>query len=180
MADSAGIGKEYKPADYLKAFAEFVETHADEIEAIGILLKRPADWSPAALSQLREALVTAPEHFTIDNLQRAYQVARHKEVVDIISMVKNAAAETSLLLTAEERVDAAIERAVAGKVLTAEQQQWLTYIRNHLVANLSIDREDFDLVPVLSDRGGWRRASQIFDGQLDELIADLNRELVAA
>lgn len=179
----AGTGKEYKPADYLQAFTEFVQAHADDIEALGILLRRPADWSPAALSQLREALVTAPEHFSLDNLQRAYQVARHKAVVDIISMVKNAAADTSPLLTAEERVDAAIGRVTAGRPLTAEQQmqqQWLGYIRDHLVANLSIDREDFDLVPVLSDRGGWGRANRVFGGELEELIADLNRELVAA
>lgn len=39
--------------------------------------------------------MTAPEHFSTDNLQHALQVARHKEVVDIIFLVKNAAAVTS-------------------------------------------------------------------------------------
>jgi type I restriction enzyme, R subunit len=176
----AGVGKEYKPEDYLTAFAEFVKQHADDIEALSILLKRPAEWSPTTLAALRQALVTAPEHFTSDNLQRAYHVARRKDLVDIISMVKNAAAETSPLLTAEERVNAAIERVTAGRELAAEQQQWLDYIRLHLVKNLSIDRDDFDLVPVLSDRGGWGRADWVFGGELDDLLSELNRELVAA
>jgi type I restriction enzyme, R subunit len=175
----AGASKEYKPEDYLTAFSAFVSEHADDIEALSILLKRPAEWSPTTLSQLREALVTAPEHFTSENLERAYHVARRKDLVDIISMVKNAAAATSPLLTAGERVDAAIQRVTDGKDLTGDQQQWLTYIRNHLVANLSIDRDDFDLVPVLSDRGGWGRANRVFDGELDDLIADLNREIAA-
>jgi type I restriction enzyme R subunit len=50
-------------------------------------------------------------------------------------------------------------------------------IKLHLVQNLSIDRDDFSLVPVLSDPGGWGSANTTFDGQLDELLAHLNREL---
>ena len=34
-------GKEYKPEDYLTAFAAFVAENADQIEAIRILLDRP-------------------------------------------------------------------------------------------------------------------------------------------
>ena len=41
----------------------------------------------------------------------------------------------------------------------------MALIRRHLVANLSIDKEDFDLVPVLSDRGGWVPANKAFGGQ---------------
>ena len=55
----------------------------------------------------------------------------------------------------------------AGRELTADEQQWMEYIRHHLVENLSIDRDDFDAVPVLSSHGGWGRANRVFDGQLD-------------
>ncbi|MGC7272798.1 restriction endonuclease subunit R, partial [Mycobacteroides abscessus subsp. abscessus] len=37
----AGIGKEYKPEDYLQLFVRFVEEHEREIEALQILLGRP-------------------------------------------------------------------------------------------------------------------------------------------
>ena len=53
----------------------------------------------------------------------------------------------------------------------------------NLLNNLSeieSDRQDFDAVPVLSDHGGWGRADRVFGGQLEQLVADLNRELVAA
>jgi type I restriction enzyme R subunit len=44
------------------------------------------------------------------------------------------------LLSAEERVR-------AGKTFTPEQERWLNLIRNHLIENLPVDREDFRLHP---------------------------------
>jgi type I restriction enzyme R subunit len=176
----AGVGKDYKPADYLQLFMQFVEEHESDIQALQILIGRPNDWSANALRQLRDALAQAPEHFTVPNLQRAFQATYHKALVDIISMVKRAAVDESPLLTAEERVNAAIARVTAGRQLTSEQTKWVEYIRQHLVQNLSIERADFGVIPILVDRGGWGRANRAFDGHLDDLIKDLNRELVAA
>src|SRR5579871_2282616 len=42
-------GREYKPDDYLTAFTTFVKEHQTDIHAIGILIARPAEWSPTAL-----------------------------------------------------------------------------------------------------------------------------------
>jgi type I restriction enzyme R subunit len=175
-----GVGREYKPEDYLQLFVRFVDERREEIDAIQVLLSRPADWSPEALRELRDKLATAPEHFTVANLQRAFHATHHKALVDIISMVKRAAIAESALLTAEERVDAAIQRIRVGHEFTRDQDLWLDYIRQHLVENLSIEKEDFDLIPVFSSHGGWGRADRVFDGKLPGLLAELNRELVAA
>jgi len=43
-------------------------------------------------------------------------------------------------------------RLTRGQEFTAEQQRWLERIRYHLIANLSIDKEDFENVPVLQGR----------------------------
>lgn len=172
-------GKEYKPADYLTLFSEFVKTNSDHIAALSILLSRPQAWGSEPLKELKTALLKTPEHFTEENLQRAYAVTSHKAMADIISMVKKAAKESSPLFTAEERVALAIERVTFRRKLTPEQSQWMDYIRQHLIANLSIDRDDFDSVPVLSNRGGWGRANRVFDGKLADLVADLNREVAA-
>ena len=173
-------GQEYKPADYLEAFEAFVRTNADHVQAISILLSRPQAWGSQPLRDLREALSQTPEHFTEDNLRRAFQVTHQKALVDIISMVKRAALDTSPLYTAEERVSQAVEQVTAGRQLTDDQAKWIEYIRQHLVANLSIDHDDFENVPVLLNRGGWGRANNVFDGDLADLLEDLNRELVAA
>lgn len=176
----AGVGKEYRPDDYLDLFEQFVTEHSDEIDAIRILLSRPTDWGAEPLKELRDALSHAPEHFTEPNLQKAFKATHDKALVDIISMVKRAESEASPLLTAEERVEAAVASVCSGRRLTDEQARWIEYIRQHLVQNLSIERDDFDAIPVLSDRGGWGSANRSFDGRLAELLRDLNRELVAA
>jgi type I restriction enzyme R subunit len=129
-------GREYRPEDYIKAFVAFVHENSDDVAAISILLERPQSWSTDALSELRDALAHAPEHFTYENLELAFRVAKEKALVDIISMVKNAALDTSPLYTAEERVDQAVQRVVAGRDLNDEQARWMQYIRDHLVKNL--------------------------------------------
>lgn len=176
----SGTGKEYRPTEYLEAFASFVHDHQDEVEAIRVLLSRPREWGAAPLTQLRQALTEAPEHFTESNLQRAFDVTYSKALVDIISMVKHAAVDTSPLLTAEERVNQAVDRVTSGRQLSAAEAKWMEYIRQHLVANLSIEREDFEAIPVLSDHGGWGRADRVFKGQLAQILEQLNEELVAA
>ena len=175
-----GTGQEYKPSEYLEAFASFIHENQDQVEAIRVLLSRPREWGAAPLTALRQALTQAPEHFTETNLQRAFNAAHNKALVDIISMVKHAAVELSPLLTAEERVNQAVDHITSGRELSPAEARWMEYIRQHLVVNLSIEREDFDAIPVLSDHGGWGRANRVFGGQLAGLLEQLNEELVAA
>jgi len=172
-------GKEYKPEDYLVAFSEFVKSHESDIEAIGILLKRPQYWSPEALKALRDKLAAAPPRFTVENLQRAHEIREKKALADIISMVKHAADRQSPLFNAAERVDRVIAEIVATQSFTKEQKEWLERIRTHLQENLSIDREDFESQPVFSDYGGWGRAEQVFQGHLPQLINEINRIIAA-
>lgn len=174
-----GAGHEYKPADYLAEFARFVRENAERVQAIGILLERPRDWGTDALADLRRTLSAAPQRFSEETLRRAHDVHYHKALVDIISMVKHAAREQEALLTAEERVGRALQALRAGRTFTPEQEEWLEFIRRHLVVNLSIDRGDFEVLPVFTQRGGLGRARKVFGSQLDELIRRLN-EAVAA
>ncbi len=172
-------GQEYKPEDYLAAFAKFVQENRLPIEAVRILLDRPQDWSTDALTELRQKLATTPERFTLDNLEKAHADCYHKDLVDIISMVKHAAKDEEPLLTAPERVERAFARITSGRQFTEEQQRWLERIRAHLVVSLSIDREDFENVPILLDAGGWGKANRVFNDQLEELIEQLNGAVAA-
>lgn len=167
-------GKEYKPEDYLKAFTRFVTEHENEVEAIQILLNRPQGWGYEALKELRETLKASPERFTEDNLRRAYQITHHKALADIISMVKRAVDEGASLFTAEERVQQAIARVSEGRSFTDPQRLWLDRIKAHLIENLSIEVDDFDIMPALSNRGGWLNADRAFEGQLSQLLQKIN------
>ena len=174
-----GKGNEYKPEDYLSAFSRFIEANTEKVNAIGILLDHPRDWSTSALVELKDRLATAPERFTIANLQRAHELHYSKALIEIISMVKHATDETQPLFTAEERIERAFRKLTAHKTFSDEQQQWLDRIRGHLIANLSIDQEDFVLMPVFEQSGGWAKADRAFGGKLRELLAELNEAIAA-
>lgn len=142
-------------------------------------MNRPKDWGTDALEELRKKFAATPEHFTIENLQRAHSVHYHKALVDVISMVRHATKEKEPLLTAEERVERAIARLTAGKKFSPEAQAWLGRIREHMIANLSISKDHFEWSPVLERAGGWHVADKSFSGQLEPLIKSLN-EAVAS
>lgn len=169
-------GKFDNAEDYLDAFEKFVKANADRVAALSVLLQRPKDWRPAVLDELKRTL---NQHgFDPAKLQKAHRATGFKALADVISIVKHASAVQSPLLTAEERVNRAMDKFLAAHKLTTEQTQWLSLVREHLVKNLSMDEEDFDLTPLLEMRGGKARARKIF-GDLSRLVVELN-EAVAA
>ena len=172
-------GNDYKPEDYLTAFSRYITEHENDIEAVSILLKRPAGWSMEALAELRHKLVAAPMRFSEEKLQKAHELTYHKAMVDIISMVKHAARNEEELYTAQERVQRAMMRISGSHAFTPEQMEWLGRIRIHLVQNLSISRDDFDDIPVFSHVGGWGRANKAFAGRLSELLKKINEAIAA-
>jgi len=167
-------GKSVRPEDYLRAFETFVRENPEHIEAIQILLERPAGWGTHTLSELRQKLESRPEGFTEQKLRQAY----HHELADIISLVKHAG-EGEPLVSSEERVNRALTKVTAGKALTMEQEKWLDLIRSHLVENLAIDREDFELITFSRAGGSWGRINRDFGGQLDALLAEINQAIAS-
>ena len=172
-------GTPYKPEDYITAFARFIRDNPAQIDAIRILLDRPRDWGYEPLTELRKKLVATKERFTVENLQRAHEVHYHRSLVDLISMVKHAADGQQPLLTAVERVERAFERVTANQTFTEPQQAWLDRIRTHLVENLSIEPDDFDLIPIFQREGGLVAARRAFGPRIDTLIRDLNEAIAA-
>jgi type I site-specific restriction endonuclease len=61
-------GEEIKPMDYLKALEEFVTQNEDEIEALKILIEKPADFDIEDLKKLRDVLAKQPQIFTEERL----------------------------------------------------------------------------------------------------------------
>jgi type I restriction enzyme R subunit len=171
-------GEEYKPEDYLAAFTRFVRENPEHIEAVRVLLDRPSDWSPQALAELKQKL-TQTRRFALVTLQQAHELRYHRALVDIISMVKHAADDQQPLLTAQERVERAFGQLMSGKTFSPEQLRWLDRIREHMVQNLSIDDEDFDLVPVFTRDGGLAAARRAFRGELESVLRKLNEAIAA-
>jgi hypothetical protein len=124
----------------------------------------PADyalWQDRRVVGVVEAkkLTRSRHGFATERHQKAHDLSCRKPLVDVISMVKHAAKEDEPLYTASERVEPAFVNVTAGKSFTPNQQAWLDRIRQVMLANLSIDREDFDYQDALSARGGARHES---------------------
>lgn len=172
------VGQEYqKPEDYLDGFARFVRDNPEQIEAITILLNRPKEWRTKALNELREKL--SRYHYDEKILQRAHKLVHNKALADIISMVKHAALAAEPIFTAEERVDRALAKVTAGRIYNPEQQQWLGYIRQHLIENLTIDQEDLESAPVFERHGGKGQARKVFSEELAALLDEINFAIAA-
>jgi type I restriction enzyme R subunit len=167
-------GRSVRPEDYLEAFGRYVRENPEHVEAIRILLVRPAGWRTESLAELRDRLRARPEGFTEERLRQAYQF----QLADLISMVKHAALGEPLR-SAEERVDRALTSLRAGRSFTPEQERWLEVIRNHVIANLAIGREDFTLINFAREGATWRRVDSDFEGRLAELLDELNAAIAA-
>ena len=172
-------GSPLKPEDYLQKFERFVLENPEHVEAIEILLNKPKEFSTKDLEQLRRALSERPDDlrdkFTERNLRRAY----HKELADIISIIRHAAGGEPLL-TAEVRVDRALGKLKASRTFTPEQENWLRLIRHHMVENLLLQKDDFDVCPIFSRPGGsYRKLNEVFGGKLDQIISELNQAVLS-
>lgn len=165
-------GRELKPQDYLLSFEKFVRENPDHIDALSILLQRPASFHTKELSDLRKKLAARPERFTEENLRRAYQ----NELADIISIIKHAA-RGEPLASAQERVERAITKVKREKAFNPVQDRWLDMIRDHLLENIVIDERDFEMIP-FSRHGGWEKANEVFDGRLIPLLREIDLEMV--
>lgn len=163
--------------DYLINFCEFIKNNQEQIEAIKILFETPQNWNTEALTKLRTLL--KQNDYQIKDLQKAHKIVYNKALADVISMIKHAVKDDEPLTTAEERVTKAINKLREQMKFNAEQEEWLELIKSHLVENLTIDKDDFEHLPIFERQGGLSKAKKIFDNMLDNVIKKLN-ELIAA
>ena len=148
-----GAGNEYKPEDYLTAFAAFVRENPAQIEAIRILLDRPRDWSTdgARRSCGRSSRATPLALHRSRTCRRPTRCTTSKALVDIISMVKHAADEQRAAAHGRGAGRARLREGHGGQdVHGRRSRQWLDRIREHL------RREPLDRP------GGLRRSCRVF------------------
>jgi type I restriction enzyme R subunit len=65
-----------------------------------------------------------------------------------------------------------------GRKFSDEQRQWLTAIRDHIAASVSIEPDDLELSP-FSQWGGLGKAYKVFGTELQPLLNELNEALAA-
>jgi type I restriction enzyme, R subunit len=177
------------------SFAQFIEQHHAEIEALQVLYSRPRRLrlTDAMLEDLEAKLKASPDHFTKEALWRAYQIqaetgsaesagnagnnakavqGKVQRVTDLISLVRYAMHTAPVLEPFEAHVHARYAtwlaaKSAAGTVFTEDEKSWLAKMRDRIIASGSIDRNALN---ASNDLGpAWRVFGERLDGVMDEL-----------
>ena len=175
------------------SFEQFIKEHKDEITAIQILYSRPykARLRFEDIKTLSEMIEKPPYLWRVDRLWDAYAALERSKVrgasgqrilTDLVSLIRFAIRHDELEPFSEhvhERFNKWIsQQESAGKKFAPEQIRWLEMIRDHIVANLSIEKDDFNYVP-FAQEGGIGKAYQLFGEQLWQLLDEMNEVLAA-
>jgi len=165
------FGKGTRPEDYIEAFERYVRDNMNKIPALVAVTQKPRDLTRKELSEL--AAMLDEQNYSERMLRAAYGKARNVDIAaHIIGFVRQAALGDPLV-PYEKRVDAAIEKIEASRDWTKRQKDWLRRIGRQLrykpVADASIlDAGEF------SEKGGFKRISKEFDGDLASVLQDFN------
>lgn len=166
-----GYGNTEKPEDYLEAFTAFVQENKDRIEAIRIACTKPSDMTRAQLKALKLELDKAS--FTENNLNEAESNVKNERIVaDIITHVRQAVLNTPLV-NHEDRVKAAFAKLTAAHRFNRMQLDLLEKIKTYMLHESILNVETFE-APAFKAEGGFARFDRKLNGQLSEIIREIN------
>ena len=178
----------------VSAFEEFCRSHRDELDALMVLYDRPyaQRLTRKQLTELIAAIQRPPRQWTSEGLWAAYEqvergrvrgASRGRMMTDLISLARHAMGVEAELVSYADHAAARFEGWMAqqvnrGRTFTPEQVGWLELIRDRIVVDLEVRQEDFEDTPFV-ERGGLGRAWSLFGEELEGIVDELNRELVA-
>jgi type I restriction enzyme R subunit len=178
----------------IDSFRQFVEENKDEITALQILYSQPYGARQLTFRQIREladAIGLPPRRWTPEALWNAYETLERTKVhgstktvlTNLVSLVRHALGQEEELVAFPDQVAKRYtawlnQQEQAGRTFTAQQMQWLAWIRDHIGDSLRITPDDFEYTP-FAEHGGIGGAYSAFGDQLTRLLEELNEELVA-
>ncbi len=170
------FGKNTTPEDYITGFERFVRENMNQVPALIAVTQRPRDLTRKELSELAGLL--DEKNYSEAMLRAAYGRARNADIAaHIIGFVRQAALGDPLIPYAT-RVDNAILKIEASRTWTQKQKEWLRRIGRALKDKPVADPTLLDQ-GVFADKGGFKRISQEFDGELDEVLHAFNEAIWA-
>jgi type I restriction enzyme R subunit len=178
----------------VQSFEHFIEKHKNEITALQILYSKPyrQRLTFESIKELADAIEKPPYLWNESQLWQAYAALEKSKVkgasgnrilTDLVSLVRFAIHQDNELVPFPERVNANFnvwlaQQEESGQKFSDAQRHWLDMIRDHIAANLSIEKDDFELAP-FNREGGLGKAHQLFQEGLQTIIEKLSAALVA-
>lgn len=189
------VQKADKAGEMLASFRTFINEHKDELIALNIIYDQDYKNRRMTIKKLEELYDhLKPQGITVSRLWDCYATLQPEKVkrsgtlarlADLVSMVRFELGYTDNLEPFADRVNYNFMKwsldfnaKHAPATVTEEQQEWLRMIRDYIVVSLSIDREDLDMNP-FSQKGGLGKFYELFGGEYEEILNDLNEKLVA-
>ena len=177
-------------------FRAFLDDHRDDIAALEFFYAQPYRRRTLTLEmveELHDALSRPPLMLTTEALWSAYARVQEtkvrgngvrRQLTDLVSLVRFALGMDDELRPFADTVDKRFadwvfrHNARRATAFTPDQMEWLRLVKDHIASSCRIERDDFDYAQ-LAGKGGLQKAWNVFDGQLDALLAEMNEELVA-
>ncbi|MCP5550552.1 MAG: DEAD/DEAH box helicase family protein [Akkermansiaceae bacterium] len=176
-----------------KDFETYLRDHKDELVALTLFYDQPQRRQEVTFAQIKAVLdhlkARAP-HLAPLNVWQAYarldQVPATatplSELTALVALIRRACGIDGKLTPFSDTVRRNyrdwILRKNAGRPLQPGQIAWLELIRDHIMTSHHLERDDLDYAP-FDAQGGLGKMHQLFGHQMDALIDELNRELVA-
>jgi type I restriction enzyme R subunit len=174
-------------------FRAWLDEHRDELTALqalyGVPYKRKVTFRQ--VKELANAISKPPHAWTPERLWGAYEALDASRVrgggqrilTDLVSLVRYTLEQENELVPYPETVNQRfagwlVQQEQQGRRFTAEQLEWLERIRDVIGSSLMVTIDDLDDAP-FAERGGLGGAYQVFHGQLEPLLDELNQALVA-
>ena len=104
-------------------------------------------------------------------------------LTDIVSLVRYALDQDDELVPFRDQVENAFAAWLSaqeqqGVQFTAEQLQWLTWMKENIASEMGIAADSFEYTPFV-EHGGIGRAAQVFGTRLAPLMDELTEVLAA-
>ncbi len=192
FAGYSAEGRE-KAASMISSFKHYIAEHRDQIRALEILYSRPYG-ERLTFSQLKElvrAIERPPRQWTPEKLWQAYEMLDRSKVrgsggqmlTDIVSLVRYTLQQEDELVPFHEQAEERFAAWLAaqqqrGAVFTAEQRQWLEWMKDNIASELGITADSFEYTPFV-EHGGIGKAYQVFGERLSPLMDELTEVLAA-
>ena len=175
-----------------KEFADYLEEHRDEIEALTIFYSQPARRSHVTYAMIKAVLNTLKtDRPKLSPLRvwRAYALLDEykggdpaNELTALVALIRRVCGIDPKLAPYADTVRRNFQNWIlkrhsgAGEKFTGEQLEWLHMIRDHITTSIHIEREDIDMSP-FDAKGGLGKMYQLFGTGMNRVIDELNEAL---
>ncbi len=175
LEHSRGYGNGSRPEDYLDAFAAYIKTNLNKIDALNIVCTRPKELTRESLKSLR--LTLEREGFTTRQLNTAVSQMTSEEIVaDMISLIRRYAIG-STLISHEARIRRAIDRLRQAHKFSRQELNWIARMEKYLMEESVLNVTVFDEDGRFQAQGGFMKINKVFGNKLESVILELNEYL---